>query len=84
MKRLLVVKSDTTAGRTVGSMSELGPDVWELEQTVVQQMSRDGLAWIAGLKGAELRGPIRWRLLDITHWAYPYSGAPELESGVWE
>lgn len=83
MKHLLVVKSDTTIGQAVGSMSELGPDVWEHEQRVVQQLSRDGLAWYAGLAGAELRGPVRWRLHDITRSVYPYADAPVVEEGAW-
>lgn len=84
MKHLLIVKSDTTIGLIVGQMSELAPDVWDLEREAVKMMVRDGLAWQAGLKHAQLRGPIRWRLLDISNSIQPHFGAPELERGVWE
>lgn len=81
---LLVCKSDTTIGETVGAMSELGPDVWDLERETLKKMSRDGLAWYAEQAGTQTVGPIRWTVLDISHSAYPYTGATVVERGVWE
>jgi hypothetical protein len=81
---LLVCKSDTAAGETVGAMSELGPDVWDLERETLKKMSRDGLAWYAEQAGTRVVGPVRWAVFDITRSVYPYAGAPLLEQGVWE
>lgn len=82
---LLVCKSDTTIGVTVGLMSELGPGVWDWEREALKSLARDGLAWHAGLAGAQTVGPIRWTLFDIVHSvAYPYSDAPVTGQGMWE
>lgn len=71
----LVCRSDTTIGETVGTVLELGPDVWGLEREAVKAVARGGIAWYASQVGAAPVGPIYWRLIDV-NWL-------TLEEGKW-
>lgn len=75
---LLVCKSDTTLGVSVGAHTEVSEELWE-DKVAVEMLARDGIAWYAEQAGAQPVGPIRWSL----HEGHALGGTVKIEEGVW-
>lgn len=59
----LVCKSDTSIGVPVGSYSEIPEELGD-DLPAMEMMCRQALRWYAQLEGADLVGPIKWKICE--------------------